>query len=80
MGCQYFFVLCAYIIYPKERLCGKIYNDCEYGFALLLGNRLTMKLMVEFSRLFVTSNQIALLVRSNYNCYPNTILFTGTPQ
>ena len=30
-----FLVLCAYIIYPKERLCGKIYNDCEYGFAPL---------------------------------------------
>ena len=75
-----FLVLCAYIIYPKERLCGRIYNDCEYGFAPLIGNRLTMKLMVEFSRLFVTSNQIASLVRSNHNCYSNAILLMNTPQ
>ena len=75
-----FLVLCAYIIYPKEQLCVKIYNDCEYGFALLFRNRLTMKLMVEFSRLFVTSNQIASLVRSNYNRYPNTILLMNIPQ
>ena len=75
-----FLVLCAYIIYPKERLCGKIYNDCEYGFAPLIGNYLILKLMVEFSRLFVTSNQIASLVRSNYNGYPNAILFISTLQ
>ena len=75
-----FLVLCAYIIYPKEQLCGKIYNNCEYGFAPLIGNYLTMKLMVEFSRLFVTSNQIASLVRSNYNGYPNAILFISTLQ
>ena len=45
-----FLVLCAYIIYPKERLCGKIYNDCEYGFAPLIGNYLILKLTVELMK------------------------------
>ena len=27
-----FLVLCAYIIYPTTRLCGRIYNNRDFGF------------------------------------------------